>query len=75
MGEKRCSGYSHGKAKVYTFKYADYSHQDGWWGRERLKRLLKIMEKFVRKVKMEINVDKTKILECRVGCLGPQRVK
>ena len=27
-----------------------------------LKRMLKIMEKFVRKVKMEINVDKTKIM-------------
>ena len=47
-----------GKLKFYTLKYAD----DIAIIAEDLKRMLKIMEKFVRKVKMEINVDKTKIM-------------
>ena len=50
-----------GKLKFYTSKYADdiaIIAKDGG----DLKRMLKIMEKFVRKVKMEINVDKTKIM-------------
>ena len=50
-----------GKLKFYTLKYADdiaIVAEDGG----DLKRMLKIMEKFVRKVKIEINVDKRKIM-------------
>ena len=50
-----------GKLKFYTLKYADdiaIMAEDGG----DLKRMLKIMEKFVREIKMEINVNKTKIM-------------
>ena len=49
------------RLKFYTLKYADDITIVAENGGD-LKRMLKIMEKFIREVKMKINVDKTKIM-------------